>query len=122
MIDKSSYLMTVNMQAYCGLDCSDCPARLAYVDDDESLRQETAKKWNTPEFPVTAENLDCAGCKSDGPNFTFCGSCTVRLCASKRGVETCAHCEDYGCDVLEEYLSHVGEEGRKRLEAIRESL
>lgn len=114
--------MTVNMQAYCGLDCSECPAQLAYLNDDDNLRQETIQKWSTPEFPVTIDNLDCEGCKSDGRHFVFCSSCTVRQCASKRGVETCAHCDDYGCDILEEWLSHVGESGRERLEKIRDAL
>lgn len=121
-MEETSYLMTINTQAYCGLDCADCPARLAYLNDDNELRQETVKKWSTPQYPVTAETIDCAGCKSEGPHFLFCNDCTVRLCANDRGVQTCAHCDDYGCEILEEYLSHVGEEGRKRLEAIRESL
>ena len=114
--------MTINMQAYCGLNCSECPARLAYINNDDELRQETIKKWSTPEFPVTADTLDCIRCKSDGPHFAFCSNCTVRGCASKRGVETCAHCDDYGCDVLEEWLSHVGEKGRETLEKIRAAL
>jgi hypothetical protein len=114
--------MTVSMQAYCGIDCSECPARLVHLNNDDKLRQETIKKWSTPEYSVTEDTLDCEGCKSDGLHFAFCSSCTVRACASKRGVETCAHCDDYGCDILEEYLSHVGEEGRVRFERIRATL
>jgi hypothetical protein len=121
-VEGFAYFMTVNMQAYCGLDCSNCPAWLGYVNDDDELRQETVKKWTTPQFAVTMDTIDCAGCKSDGPHFSFCHSCNVRLCASKRGVETCAHCDDYGCDVLEDWLSHAGEESRKRLETIRNAL
>jgi hypothetical protein len=114
--------MTVTMHAYCGLDCSECPARLAYVNDDDALRNETIKKWSTPEFPVTADILDCAGCKSEGPHFAFCSKCSVRECAGKHGVATCAHCDEYGCDILEEWLSHVGEKGRETLEKIRDTL
>ena len=114
--------MTINMQAYCGLDCSECPAHLGYINNDDELRQQTVEKWNSPQFPVTNETIDCAGCKSDGPHFTFCEKCNVRICASERGVETCAHCSDYGCDILEEWLSHAGENARNTLEAIHKSL
>ena len=114
--------MTVNMQAYCGLDCSECPARLAFINNDDELRQDTIKKWSTPEFPVTSDTLDCEGCKSDGIHFAFCSKCTVRECAASRGVETCAHCNDYSCDILEEWLSRAGEKARETLENIRAAL
>ncbi len=114
--------MTVSMRAYCGINCAECPAHLAYVNDDDKLRRETVEKWNSPEFPVSVDNIDCAGCKSDGPHFTFCSKCTIHACASKRGVETCAHCEDYGCDILEEWLVQSGDEHRKNLEKYRASL
>jgi len=112
----------MNMQAYCGLDCSECPAHLAYVNDDDRLRQDTVAKWTTPEFPVTVDTINCAGCKSGGPHFSFCEKCSVRLCASEKNVETCAHCPEYGCDVIEEWLSHAGESARNTLEDIRKTL
>ena len=114
--------MTINMQAYCGLDCAECSAYLGYINDDDKLRRETVEKWNSPRYPVTVDTIDCAGCKSDGPHFSFCNDCTVRLCANKRGVETCAHCSDYGCDILETWLSHAGEDARKRLQTIHDLL
>lgn len=110
------------MQAYCSLHCTDCPAHLAYINDDDKLKRETAEKWNSPQFPVTVDMLDCAGCKSKGPRFVFCEKCNVRLCASKRHVETCAHCSQYGCDTLEEWLKQAGDSARKRLESIHNAL
>lgn len=114
--------MTTHKQAYCGLDCSRCPAHLAYVNDDDELRRDTVEKWNSPQYPVTIHTIDCAGCKSDGPHFSFCKDCGVHVCASKRGVETCAHCADYGCDILEEWLSHTGDDARERLQLIHDTL
>ncbi len=43
--------------ACCGLDCENCTARIATVNNDDELREKTAKEWsvlnNTPE--ITAE-------------------------------------------------------------------
>ncbi len=115
--------MTDNTVAYCGLNCEECPAYLAYKNDDDNLRKEAATKWGSPEFPVKPADVNCGGCKMKGdPMFKFCSTCTVKACASKRGVETCAHCDDYGCDVLEEWLSHAGDESRQRLENLRAAL
>jgi hypothetical protein len=115
--------MTDSMMAYCGLSCDECPAYLAYKNDDEKLRKEAATKWGSPDFPVDPSDVNCTGCKADSePTFKFCSTCTVKACASKRGVETCAHCDDYGCDVLEEWLSHSGDELRQKLDNMRAAL
>ncbi len=42
----------------------------------------------------------------------------MRACGIQRGVETCAHCEDFICDNVRQ----AGDENIKRLEAIRASL
>ncbi|MBN2230377.1 MAG: DUF3795 domain-containing protein [Candidatus Thorarchaeota archaeon] len=114
--------MSDSMRAYCGIVCSECPAHLAYVNDDDKLRRETVQKWTSPAFPVTMETLDCAGCKSNGPHFAFCSKCSVHNCASQRGVETCAHCEDYGCDILQKWFEKSGDEMKQNLEKYRASL
>ena len=44
-----------NMIAYCGLDCEKCDAYLATINDDQMLREKTAKLWaklnNAPILP-----------------------------------------------------------------------
>ena len=49
--------------ACCGLDCENCAARIATVNNDDELREKTAKEWsvlnNTPE--ITAETIHCMG-------------------------------------------------------------
>ena len=32
--------------ACCGLDCENCAARIATVNNDDELREKTAKEWN----------------------------------------------------------------------------
>lgn len=47
--------------ACCGLDCENCAARIATVNNDDELREKTAKEWsvlnNTPE--ITPETIHC---------------------------------------------------------------
>ena len=51
------------MIAYCGLDCEKCDAYIATINDDQELREKTAKLWaelnNAPIFP---EHINCLGC------------------------------------------------------------
>jgi hypothetical protein len=114
--------MTTMMQAYCGLDCAECPAYIAKQTDDQALRINTAEKWNGPNFPVTADDINCDGCKTTGgAEFRFCTQCPVRSCASPRDVQTCAHCADFICDTLEHWMQQAGEDARTKLEKIHES-
>ena len=43
-----------NMIAYCGLDCEKCDAYLATINDDQALREKTAKLWAelNKSFPI----------------------------------------------------------------------
>ena len=36
--------------AYCGLDCEKCDAYLATINDDQTLREKTAKLWAETEY------------------------------------------------------------------------
>ncbi|MFW9805274.1 MAG: DUF3795 domain-containing protein [Candidatus Thorarchaeota archaeon] len=111
------------MMAYCGLDCAECPAHLAWKNNDDELRKKQAIEWGSPEFSLTAADINCVGCKIDSePKFKFCADCSVRICASKRGVETCAHCDDYGCDTLKAWLEQAGDELKLKLENLRATL
>lgn len=114
--------MRQQMTAFCGLDCEACPAYVATVEDDAEKRRTTAEKWSTPEYTVTLDDVNCLGCKQEGPHFKWCDQCSVRACASAKNVETCAHCGEYVCDTLEDWLASAGEEARRTLERIRSGL
>ena len=47
--------------ACCGLDCENCDARIATINNDDKLREETAQKWsvmnNTSEITPETINL-----------------------------------------------------------------
>lgn len=109
--------------AFCGIECTECPAYIAKEKDDDKLREETAQKWGNPEFPLSPSDINCDGCKSqDGVHFKFCSACKIRACASQREVKTCAHCANFSCEILEEFMKQAPEELWKNLKRIYESL
>jgi len=83
-----------NLIACCGIDCEFCDARIATVANDNVLREETAKKWsemfNAPN--ITAESINCMGCRTDGVKFAQCDVCEIRNCAKTKGFDTCGEC------------------------------
>ena len=85
--------------ACCGLDCENCAARIATVNNDDELREKTAKEWsvlnNTPE--ITAETIHCMGCRADGVKFAYCSDyCAIRKCVYEKGFNTCGDCKELG--------------------------
>ena len=85
-----------NMIAYCGLDCETCDAYLATINDDQELREKTAKLWTElNNVPILPEHINCEGCRMDGIKTVFCENlCDIRLCALKKGVATCGDWPD----------------------------
>ncbi|MCR5024145.1 MAG: DUF3795 domain-containing protein [Lachnospiraceae bacterium] len=103
--------------AYCGLNCENCEARLATINNDDTLRQQVAKKWSEMnKTTITPEMINCVGCRIDGVKTPFCESyCEIRKCAGKRNFETCGSCKEAGsCEKLE-MISKYNEEARRNL-------
>ena len=75
--------------AFCGLDCEQCDARKATIDNDNALR-------NKPEM------IKCDGCRADGLKTPYCDSlCPIRQCALCKEVEHCGDCEAMdGCKTV----------------------
>lgn len=84
------------MIAYCGLDCEKCDAYLATINDDQDLRERTAKLWaELNNAPILPEHINWQGCRVDGMKTVFCDSiCSIRQCALKKSVATCGECPD----------------------------
>ena len=97
-----------DMIGYCGLDCEKCDAYLATVNDDQALREKTAKLWaELNNAPILPEHINCQGCRVEGMKTVFCDSlCGVRQCALKKGVATCGDCSDLEtCQIVGEVIS-----------------
>ena len=89
--------------AVCGLDCEKCDAYIATKNDDQALREKTAKLWSElNNAPILPEHINCDGCRVDGRKTVFCDRlCSIRQCALKRGVETCGNCQKMdGCPIV----------------------
>jgi len=92
--------------AYCGLDCFKCDAYQATQTNDTKLMKQIAERWNNElgtEF--TVKDIICDGCLSQRISGWCQSACSIRPCAEKRNVKTCAHCKDYPCDQLESFLA-----------------
>lgn len=84
------------MIAFCGLDCEKCDANIATKNDDQVLREKTAKLWaELNNAPILPEHINCDGCRVNGRKTVFCESlCGIRQCALKKGVTTCGDCPE----------------------------
>jgi len=71
---NTGYNLTNRYVAYCGIDCTGCPR---YQND-------------CPE-----------GCLGSNP-ANDCDACKVRRCSLEKQITSCAYCEKYPCEILEE--------------------
>jgi len=106
--------------APCGLDCAKCESyiltRANDLDGLTALAEKWVKEYNAP--GLTAENVQCDGCMSEGRKIGHCAECQIRLCAVEKGLPNCATCSDYACEKLQAFLVQVPP-ARTNLEAIR---
>ena len=89
--------------AYCGIDCKKCDAYIATKNNDQALREKTAKLWaELNNAPILPEHINCEGCRVDGKKTIYCDSlCAIRQCALKKGVTTCGDCPEMdGCPIV----------------------
>ena len=96
--------------ACCGLDCASCDARIATLKNDNELRKQTAEKWqvihNAPS--ITAEMINCTGCREEGIKFSHCNQCEIRSCTTLKGFITCAERDKLEiCEILQNIHKYV---------------
>lgn len=111
------------MIAICGVDCSECPALLATQNNDDARREEVAETWSRQyNADIKPEQINCDGCTSKSERiFFYCNICEISRCGKEKGVENCAHCDEYACEKLTEFFA-MAPEARTTLEEIRKSL
>lgn len=82
--------------AICGLDCEKCLARIATINDDQTLREKVALEWSKlNDIEIKPDMINCLGCRLEGPKTYYCDQlCPIRQCALIRHKETCGDCKD----------------------------
>lgn len=108
------------MIAYCGLVCTECPAYLATLEDDDDQRRKVAENWSRDyNADIKPEDINCEGClPGRSVYFSHCNVCEIRACGTSRGLQNCAYCDDFACERLEPFLEAVPD-ARGRLTQIR---
>ena len=103
--------------AKCGYRCDLCPAYEANLKSDAD-KQRMSDAWEMYcGFQVPPEQIQsCPGCSISGADPT----CTVRPCAIEKGIENCAHCEEFMCDKLKTKMNFVEENVKVNLSDIPE--
>lgn len=82
-----------NLIACCGLDCKECQARKATINNDDELREKVAKNWSELNgVLITKEMINCDGCRVNGVKTPFCDKlCPIRQWISKH-IDACGDC------------------------------
>jgi hypothetical protein len=98
---------------YCGLYCENCAVKAKVHPAAKVLYEEMKKAgfediihmipggegfW--PFLKDMAENGTCASCRAGSGN----PGCAVRICAKEKGVDMCALCESYSCELFDRYF------------------
>jgi hypothetical protein len=108
------------MIAYCGLVCTECPAFVATLENDDAKRKAVAEMWSKQyKMAVKTEDINCDGCKLEGKRLIgYCNICEIRKCGKQKQVVNCAYCDDYGCEKLTKF-TNMAPEAKASLEKIR---
>jgi len=94
-------------RSYCGLNCAECDAFKATINNDNGLREKTAQAWSAMyNAAITTEQINCTGCKSDGVKVFHCSNCKIRECNIKNNRKNCSGCERYPCEDENYVISH----------------
>ncbi|MCI1780135.1 MAG: DUF3795 domain-containing protein [Bacteroidales bacterium] len=103
--------------ACCGLDCELCDAYIATIKNDDALREQIAEKWRTQYGvdEITAEMINCTGCRLEGAKIGHCTECEIRICVQKKGYGTCAECAEIETCPKVGSIHKVVPEARKNL-------
>ena len=108
---------------YCGIVCSECPAYIATMANDDEARNKTAEMWSK-EFneQIKPEDINCNGCHSKNDVlFSHCKVCEIRKCGLPRKINNCAYCSEYSCQKVDAFHKMVPS-AKKILDRIKKSL
>ena len=106
----------------CGIDCSSCGAMLAERNDDQALREKTAREWTAAySHPFKPEDIACDGCTGGGKLIGHAAhECQIRACCVGKELTTCAECDEFPCEVVAAFHENVPD-AKANIGKLRES-
>ena len=105
--------------AACGLDCSTCETYQAHQANNLEQKKDIAERWSQHySATLSAEDIVCDGCMSEGARFVWCNKCPIRDCVTSKGFQTCAECEIFSCET-NAFLFKAAPIAKENLEALR---
>lgn len=93
------------LTAPCGIDCFNCPAYLANV--DELVRSKVSEALG-----VSREEAICSGCRSEKGTIKclrMTHPCNVFQCITTKSYQFCYECSDFPCDYLHPYADKASQ-------------
>lgn len=107
----------------CGLICTECPAYIATLNDDDELRTKTANEWSKMYgATISPDDVNCVGCLEEtGRHIGHWDECEIHKCTKERELLNCAYCDDYGCEKITGFFK-MAPEAEKVLSRVREIL
>ena len=111
------------MVSFCGLVCSECPAYIVTQEDNDEKRAGVAQMWSEQYgMEIKPSDINCDGCVSDSKRLIgHCHVCEIRICGKQKGVENCAHCDEYPCATLVAFFK-MAPRAKEQLDDIKNSL
>ena len=101
-----------DLMAPCGLHCGTCGVYIATRDGNEKFKTVMGNLYGTkPEETV------CLGCMQTDPSNTlygFCRICAIRDCVKSKGFYSCHQCEEWPCEMIENFALATGVRVMKR--------
>ncbi len=99
-----------NFLAPCGLYCGVCGVYYATRDQNRKFTEKLMGVYRgaMPGLEnLSEEDLQCEGCLSEKLSV-FCRACGVRDCTREKGYAGCHECDDFPCQLIENFPVPVG--------------
>jgi len=101
-----------DLMAPCGLYCGTCGIYIANRDKNDKFIRIIGELYGTP-----PEETDCLGCMQAEPAkklYFFCQKCAIRDCVKAKGFYSCHQCEEWPCDLINNFILATGRRVMKR--------
>ncbi|KPA09924.1 hypothetical protein MHK_009883 [Candidatus Magnetomorum sp. HK-1] len=100
------------LMAPCGLYCGACGVYIATRDKNDKFKAALGNLYGTP-----PEETECLGCMQPNPPeklYSYCKLCKIRDCVLSKDFYSCHQCDQWPCNLVEEFALKTGLQVMKR--------